>query len=60
MLFISKNSKILNFHEVEDQQMYDLVVIAHFSLDIITKNGKNKLLRIGGPPLYSSISAKRL
>ncbi|WP_287584819.1 carbohydrate kinase family protein [Candidatus Borrarchaeum sp.] len=40
--------------------MYDLVVIAHFALDIITKNGENKPLRLGGPPLYCSIAAKRL
>jgi len=40
--------------------MYDVVVIAHFSLDIIIKNGENKTLRLGGPPLYGSIAAKRL
>jgi len=40
--------------------MYDIVVIAHFSLDIIMQSGERKPLRIGGPPLYGSISAKRL
>ena len=40
--------------------MYDLVVIAHFSLVIITKNTEYKPIRLGGPPLYCSIAAQRL
>ena len=40
--------------------MYDIVVVAHFSLDIIIKNGVREPLRLGGPPLYGSVAAKRL
>jgi sugar/nucleoside kinase (ribokinase family) len=50
----------MHHNKDEDLQMYDLVVIAHFALDIIIKNGEKKPLRLGGPPLYSSIAAKRL
>ncbi|MFX1520305.1 MAG: carbohydrate kinase family protein [Promethearchaeota archaeon] len=40
--------------------MYDVVVIAHFALDIIIKNGEKKPIRLGGPPLYGSMAARRL
>jgi fructokinase len=40
--------------------VYDVVIVAHFALDIIIRNGERKPLRLGGPPLYGSIAAKRL
>ncbi len=40
--------------------MYDIVIVAHFALDIIIKNGVKRPLRLGGPPLYGSIAARRL
>lgn len=39
---------------------FDLIIIGHFALDRIFRKNTSHTVRLGGPPYYSAISAKRL
>ena len=39
---------------------YDLVVVGHFALDVITRRGQPVQGALGGPPAYASLAARKL
>ncbi|OYT51187.1 hypothetical protein B6U66_04390 [Candidatus Bathyarchaeota archaeon ex4484_135] len=45
---------------MRDISFYDLVVVGHFAIDIIVKNGEAMGGALGGPPTYASLAASKM